>query len=333
MEPGFYGLLLAPKALTPARLDSALAEGYTAVVMDLTAPRADSVALDLEVLDRFSELTRYGWIDVGRDDVAAALHPEWLHRPHKRQYYGFEEVAIYPWVSVNNRAVFDYELARVTRLLQSAAGANLRGVFLNDLQAAPEGCGCGNAICRMWDNSLGPKLSGETHFGDRPVAPRRFVEAVEGAFGGLDVIGVITETCEAGVTVAGVKDPEVTLGFGDRNCAHPDGLETYPKLIADLSGLGTVGLLALYKVFGRDHPAYGDGTEAAWVGGILDRYRSYDAATPIIAVIQGWDVTAEEVRAQRDQAIAHGAVGVLVCGTPVDQSWKLIPAPPRATRI
>jgi hypothetical protein len=266
----------------------------------------------------------YYWIEVGRDIQAASIHPQWLHRPHKLNFYGNKPVVVFPWVSVNNLEVFQYEFEKVNNLLETAGIKDVEGVFLNDIQSAPEGCGCGNALCRMWDNSLGEKVSGEDahYFGENPVAPLKFVQVVKKSHSNLEVIPVITEECEAGVTVGGVENPETTLGYGQMLCVHPDGLETYPRLIRTLSSLEHVGLLSLYKEFERDDPAYG--SEGAWTGAILDRYLSVEPDQRILSILQGWNVTEEEIDAQIEHVISHGAAGYIVAGEKIDQSWIIM---------
>ena len=105
-------------------------------------------------------------------------------------------------------------------------------------------------------------------------------------------------------------------------CAHPDGVETYPKLIRTLRPLRNVGLLSLYKVFARDDPAYGP--EAAWTGAILERYHAVESEQQIISVLQGWNVTDGEIDAQIEQVLSHGASGYIVAGEEIDQSWIVV---------
>src|SRR3989304_9035825 len=90
-----------------------LKENYNTIVFDIShlddqldmgkiKKKIDSEGFDI-----------YYWIEVGRDPMAASKHPEWLHRPHKLHFYGNEPVVIYPWVSVNNSEVFEYEWIKV----------------------------------------------------------------------------------------------------------------------------------------------------------------------------------------------------------------------------
>ena len=210
----------------------------------------------------------------------------------------------------------------------------MRGVLLSDVLGAPEGGGCGHATGRLWDGPPGEKISGGhgvTAFGDHPGAPRLFARRVAAALNGIEVIPVITEECEAGITVSGVEDPERSLGYGRMSCRNPCAARFYGRLIDDLHVLPRVGLLALYRTFGRDVPEYGP--EGAWVGGIVERYRDRDPAQRLVTVLEGWDVTPEQVAAQVDQALAAGASGFVIVTRPLDQTWRVKPLRPKGKRI
>lgn len=324
-----------PRALAARDLAELRDAGFGSLVVDLSdlddpqdldrePPRASIVDSILEAASAAGLEVDY-WIEIGRDPVAAAANAAWLHRPHKTVFYGGEPVAISDWVCINNKEVFEYEIARVTRILGRVPSADVRNVFLNDLLGAPEGCGCGNALCRMWDGSLGEKIAlgdGPAAFGDDPVAPLQFTEEVERRFPTLAVIPVITEECEAGVTHAGVVDAETTLGYGRMLCSYPDALESYPRLIHMLASRPAVALLTLDRTFGRDHPAFGE--PGAWIGAALDRYREYDARQSLWVVIEGWELGAASVDDRLRAAEAHGAAGAIVAGRRIDQAWELI---------
>jgi hypothetical protein len=311
-DAGFGSLVIDLSGLDERRaLD---AEPQRATIVDTILESAAAAGLEVDY-----------WIEVGRDPVAAAANAAWLHRPHKTAFYGGEPVAISDWVCINNKQVFEYQMARVTRILERVPSADARNVFLNDLLGAPEGCGCGNALCRMWDGSLGEKIAlgdGPAAFGGDPVAPLQFTEAVEERFPTLVAIPVITEECEAGVTHAGVVDAETTLGYGRMLCSHPDALESYPRLIHMLASRPAVALLTLDRTFGRDHPAFG--APGAWIGAVLDRYREYDARQSLWVVIEGWELGAASVNDRLRAAEAHGAAGAIVAGRRIDQTWETI---------
>ena len=45
-------------------------------------------------------------------------------------------------------------------------------------------------------------------------------------------------------------------------------------------------------------------------------------ANRLICVLQGWDVTPAEVKAQKEQAVAAGAAGYIVSKAKIDQQWQ-----------
>jgi hypothetical protein len=45
-------------------------------------------------------------------------------------------------------------------------------------------------------------------------------------------------------------------------------------------------------------------------------------AARLAAVVQGWDVSEEQLRAQVEQANRHGVRQIVVARTPIEQSWE-----------
>jgi hypothetical protein len=331
-EAPLRGVLLPVAEVTSDILAHYATHGVNAVVLDLAEVDHPDFALALTRI-RLADHEIYYWVEIGHDREAARDHPDWLHRPHKVQFYD-EPVVIDEWVCINNRAVFDYKLAQVTDLAVRAGVEGVRGILLNDVLGAPEGCGCGNALCRLWDGSVGEKISGGEgvmSFGANPVAPRLFAEEVSRRLGGLEAIPIITEECEGGIEVCGVTDPERTLGYGRMSCRNPCAVDSYRRLIEQLSPLPRVGLLTLYQTFGRNVPEYGP--EAAWIGCVIERYHGHDPSQTVIAILEGWDVTAEQVEAQVTQAVAGGAGGFVIVKPPIDQTWRVKPAQAKGKRI
>jgi hypothetical protein len=243
-------------------------------------------------------------------------------------------VVITDWVCINNREVFEYEIDRVARILRRVPLTGVRRVYLNDLLGAPEGCGCGNILCRLWDGSIGEKIAlgdGPGAFGGDPVAPTLFAERVERLFPGLTAVPVVTDECEAGVTLAGVADAETSLGFGRMLCTHPDGLDSYPRLVHLLGTRPAVALLTLDRTFGRDDPAFG--APGAWVGAAVERWRALDDTQELWVVIEGWELGGASIRDRLRAAEAHGAHGAIVTGKRIDQSWSVVPLAEAGTRL
>jgi hypothetical protein len=318
-----------------------LAQEGEAVVFDLAA---ESGALRAAcAAARAGGVPVRGWIEVGRDEAAAGAHPEWMHAPQHHEWLqafpnwgGGRTALVAPWICVNNRAAFDYALNRVCRLVEAAPP--LDGLFLNDIQGPPAGCGCGNVLCRSWDNSPGAKIAPAPYQNPDVFFSQVFWRACADAIANLSVnalppsrvFPVICGECEIGVTMGGVESPDERRGTcRGIPCSRPCALVYWPGLVRSLAAErgrpSAVGLLTPYRLFDRDTPLYG-GT-AAWVGASAAHYREYDPNASLIAVVQGWDVTQDELAAQKEQAIRNGAAGLLVLEEPLEQSWWPV-APP-----
>lgn len=320
-----------------------------------SALRGEAVVFDLaaetEILRAASERARsvgvavWGWIEVGRDEAAASAHPDWMHLPQHHEWLdafpdwtsrgGGHKALVAPWICVNNRAVFDYALARVLAL--TAAAPLLDGLLLNDIQGPPAGCGCGNVLCRSWDNSPGEKIA-PTPYADPDVFfPQVFWRACAEALAAAPanalpksrIFPIICGECEVGITMGGVDSPDELRGTcRGIPCSRPCALVYWPGLVRSLAAQGgpeRVGLLTPYKLFDRDTPLYGE--TAAWVGASVAHYREYDPAANLFAVVQGWEVTSDELADQIEQAAANGVAGTLVLEEPLEQSWWPVEPP------
>lgn len=337
-----HGYLVEVTQINTDLLRQACAEQHTVLAIVLheeTDRQAFSAALR-EV--RAVGLLPYAWIEVGRDQRAAAAHPEWLNTPwHPEWLAAFPDwqtpegmmPAVAPWVSVHTRAVFDYALARITRLLAGwSQNEGLQGIFLNDIQGGPTGCGCGNELCRSWDVSPGAKVAPSPFTHTEDYFTVRFLEAVTAACEGLHVIPVICSECEIGVTIGGIVNPDLSaLHCHGVTCGNPCGGIYYPGLIRALSSQTCVGLLSFYQLFGRNIPLYGD--EAAWCAAILDGYRQQQPDGQVISVLQGWNVDDAAIEAQIVQSRRGGANGQLIALCAIDQSWWPVAVPARELHL
>jgi hypothetical protein len=242
-------------------------------------------------------------------------HGEWRRLfPHTREPGAGEVVKNYPWVPILYQEAFDAQLQRVKGLLQPLPPA--RGIFLNDLQAGPSACGCGNLLCR-WTPDYGP-IQTATRL--PPNAAAQFVAAVGQMAPGAAIIPVWTTECEAQE-----KEHDCAgVGCFEGACWR----EYTAQLMPVARESPTLAALCLYRAFGRDTPRYGG--EAAWVAQAL---RSFVEMPPqrggqpvaterILAVLQGWDVTPAQREAQIRQCREAGARGYVMALTKIDQSWE-----------
>ena len=345
----FHGALIKAAGFDAHRARRLIEEGYNAVTFDLSAgaqgaDRAVSAA-------RTAGLRAYGWIQVARDEKAARLHPEWLHTPQHHEWLQvtdhsvdravdhsrFEDraataasdaqhqtpdsehlPAVFPWVCVNNRAVFAYEQQRIRRILASAP--KLDGLFLCDIQGAPMGCGCGNPLCRSWDNSTGKKVAPAPYQHPDKYFSREFVSAVRRNLPDVTILPVLCEECENGIDVGPAADPDLDGACHGVPCAHPCSLDYYPGLLRALSGPSPIGLLAFYRLFRRNTPEYG--AEAGWITGIVRRVHQTVPEQPVIAILQGWSGSRAQQAVQKQRALEGGAAGYLMALTYVKESWE-----------
>ena len=341
------GRKASPQRLSFAEM-SGMKERNERLIVDLDAPQ--EALNDIFRLASETGVELWGWIEIARDVEAAAAHPEWMHAPQHHEWLdafpdwrpggGKHPALVFPWVCVNNRETFDYELARVVDLVSKAPP--LSGLFLNDIQGAPAGCGCGNILCRSWDNSPGEKIAPTPYSNPDVFFSKAFWLACKSALSALseksispgNLIPILCGECELGVQIGEVFSPDDLLG-GCRGipCAGVCAHSYWPGMVRAFAqtegGPETIGLLTPYKLFGRDSPIYGE--SAGWVAGLTQHYLEFDSAAHIIAVVQGWDVTEAQIEAQIGMAKKGGATGTLVIETKLDQSWE--PAHPPADYV
>ena len=188
--------------------------------------------------------------------------------------------------------------------------------LVDDLQSAPSACGCGNPLCR-WTPGYGPIQTAQRLPSD---AAARFATAVAALAPKSRVIPVWTTECEemdkdvfcAGVgCFAGLCWKEYTV-----------------QLMPVASRFNTLGVLLLFRSFGRDLPRYG--STGGWVKHALNSFVEMPpmwqgTAVPIrtlIPVLQGWGVTPAEQQAQIRQSLEAGAGRYVMAVTKIDQGWE-----------
>jgi hypothetical protein len=278
-------------------------------------------------------LALYYWIEIGRDPALAEAHPEWMaslqgHAAWRRHFpdaplpAAGEVVKCFPWVPVRYQEAFDAHLRRAAALLRGLPAP--KGILLNDLQAGPSACGCGNSFCH-WTPDYGP-IRTATEL--PPDAAARFAAAVQKLSPESEIIPVWTTECEEHEMAKGAACGGVPCFTGA--CWY-----AYTEQLMPLSRQSrTIGVLAPYRAFGRDDPRYGP--TAGWVRHALASFaelppeRKGEAvpADRLLPVLQGWDVTAAQREAQVRRAREAGARGYVMAEMKIEQGWQ-----PRMVRV
>jgi hypothetical protein len=309
-------------------------EGFQAVAVVLDDNQDAAALREVAATLAGNSLDLYLWIEVGRSPALARKHPQWMaslgmhddwrkHFPEVRPLQKGEVAKAWPWVPISYQESFAAHLARIKGLLASAP-AEYRGLLLNDLQAGPASCGCGNLQCR-WAVDYGvpsttTKLSG-------PDVAARFVAEVHKLAPGKPVIPVWTPECDL-EDLAGDQGPQHSWSTG--HCGTvPCFLTCRKRFTEQWSSLTTnhhdpVGLLLLHRELQRDRKEYG--TPAGWIKHGADYVTKLDVQplppSHFWLVIQGYDVTAEEEKAARRLAAERAPGAVLVARTRIDQSYE-----------
>lgn len=321
---GFKGVLVPPGEVTREFLRSARAAGTNSIVLELSDTNAASAKQTAQQVAQ-SGFELYYWIEIGRSPALADAHPRWMAsiqtHPEWRRFYPTlptlkpgEVVKTYPWVPVWYEESFAAHLERVKALLKPVPAA--RGIFLNDLQAAPSACGCGHHLCR-WTPDYGP-LRTAKQLGDSAAAD--FVAAVREVAPGSRIIPVWVTECEEH------DAKELCAGVGCFKGACWREWTTQLRQVATQAE--TLGALVPYRALQRDLARYG--SEAGWIKAAVASFNTmparYDqpgvAANRIVTVLQGWDVTPEQVQAQIARSLESGAAGFLVPRVRIEQGWE-----------
>ena len=316
--------LLSADQTSDERLLQLRSKGFTAVALMLTETNGDADALLARRINK-AELELDYWIEIARNPALADAHPEWMasiqtHQEWRRHFPEFGlipsncVVKVYPWVPVSYRETFEAHLRRVAQLLADRPAP--RRLFLNDLQAAPSACGCGNPLCR-WTTDYGP-LKSATRLGSDAAA--QFVEAVKTIRPGVEVIPVWTTECE---------EHDHKDQCGGVGCFHGDCWREWTAQLRSVAAQNeTIAALLLYHTFDRDLPVYSQ--PAGWITSALGFFQQMPLryqpqgwpAQRLLAVLQGWDVTPAQIDAQTARATEAGTAGIMVVFAPIDQSWS-----------
>jgi hypothetical protein len=324
-SPPMRGVLVTPEESTTEQLRTFSRQGVHEIVLYLGDGTAAVPVRAAVKRIREAGLTPYYWIEVGRSPSLADAHPEWMaslqgHSEWRRFFpqaakpRDGEVVKNYPWVPILYQEAFEGQLRRIEGLLHGLP--TVTGVFLNDLQAAPSACGCGNLLCR-WTPDYGPIRTATRLPMD---AAARFVAAVRQLVPASTVIPVWTTECEEGEKDASCAGVACFQGACWRDYTA--------QLMPVAKECDTLAALCLYRAFGRAAPRYG--SEAGWVQQALASFldmppRHGGQSIPpgrVVAILQGWDVTETQRQAQIQRCQRAGAKGYVMALTRIDQGWE-----------
>jgi hypothetical protein len=153
------GVVAAPDAVTADQVKKWAADGnrIVAVILDERSEPTAYRKVAAAITD--ANLDLYYWIEVARNPAMADAHPRWMASlgmhddwharfPNTPKPASSEVAKAWPWVPITYREAFDAHRERIARLLAQRAVGPYRGLLLNDLQAGPASCGCGNLLCR-----------------------------------------------------------------------------------------------------------------------------------------------------------------------------------------
>lgn len=264
----------------------------------------------------------YYWIEVGRCPELADARPEWMaslqgHPEWRRLYPGAPEpkagevTKVYPWVPIRYEGAFEAQLARVKRLL--AGRPRPAGIFLNNLQAAPSACGCGNLRCR-WTPDYGPLQTAKVKSEE---AAAEFVREARKLAPGAEVIPVWSPECEER---EGAKEG-ACAGVG---CFPGACWREWTRQLMPLeAGCARIGVLATFR-------ALDAGTDPAWARAAVECFQKMPPlrggrpvpAGRLIPVLQGWNVTRGETETQIRAAKEAGSQGFLLALSEISQDWE-----------
>jgi len=315
--------LIGPDAVTSDRIKCWKDRGVNAVILALDekhGPQSYHIAADLLAQ---SGVALYYWLEVARNQPMADAHPQWMaslgvHHdwhsqfPQSRLPEDGRVAKAYPWAPITSKPAFDAHLTRIESLLRERAAGDWRALLLNDLQAGPSSCGCGNPLCR-WATDYKVPATCQTLAGDDVAA--RFLARVRELAPGKQLIPVWTTECEEIDLPAALAPGGNSTGLsGGVPCAHATCPLAFTRqwsaLVAD--NPGPVALLADRTALRRPLTDPVD-----WPARYLDRVLPAHAGTQV-AHERLWLVVREaEIR---DVPTDFG--GVVAATDAIDQSFE-----------
>jgi hypothetical protein len=325
------GILVRPDRVTTELLTAWSGRGASAVVvpLDESVTRARWASLATTVARAGFSL--YPWVEVARNPAMADAHPELMaatgghHNDWRRRFPGApvakpgEVVKAWPWVPIGYAPALEAHRQRLTRLLEGLPG-KWAGVFVNDLQAGPSSCGCGNDQCR-WALDYGTPSTAPKTAGDDAAA--RVVTELRNKFPGKRVVPVWVTECET----IDLDDAKGSTGLcGGVHCARADCWPRYARAWGPLvkATEGPLALAAWPGPFRRD---------PGWVESAISLFGQPIGGAPIppariVAVLQGWGQP-EKAQAALIERARRAEGGWVLALDEIDQSWepRLVKAP------
>jgi hypothetical protein len=294
---------------------------------EATKPHWETMARAVEQ----SGMTLWPWVEVARNQAMADDHPEWMaapgghHDDWRRRFPKAptakpgEVIKAWPWVPIGYAPAFDAHRKRLRTLLGDLPGP-WAGVFLNDLQAGPSSCGCGNDQCR-WALDYGSPATTSKTPGDDAAA--KVVAELLAHHPGKAIVPVWVTECEP----EDLPDAKGRTGLcGGVPCAKGDCWPRYARTWNPLLKVteGPIALALWPESFRRD--------TARWIETDLALFQNPPrdsnplAAAKTIAVVQAWEKPEATVDALLAR-VKRSAPGWLLALDPIDQSWepRLVP--------
>ena len=326
--PPLRAALISQRQSITADLRELKRQGYNAIALEVVRYVEAKSASEQANRIRKAGFRLYYWIDVGRCEELASARPELMasiqgHPEWRRHFPSFPQPAVgevvknYPWAPVFYKEAFEEHLKRIHFLVRLLPKAD--GIFLNNLQAAPSACGCGNTLCR-WTTDYGP-IKTATQLG--PDSAAKFVATVKKLIPGAEVIPVWTTECQEHEMAKGQACDGVPCFSG--TCWYEYTRQLMP-LAAESS---RIGALLTYKSLGQK-PEWVDSAIRSFEKMPPTRKGAAIPAKRILPILQGWKVSATERADQIRRSREAGSEGYVMSLTPIIQSWKpkLIKIPP-----
>src|SRR2546425_4109625 len=310
-------VLVEAETVTPAAVSQWKQERFKAVAVVLNEQTGEARYRELARHISDGGLDLYCWTEVARDSKVAAAHPRWMaalgsHEDWQKNFPKFPEPGVgevakaFPWVPISYRETFDAHLARIEQLLKRAP-PGWRGLLLNDLQAGPSSCGCGNLLCR-WAVDYHVRSTATKLEGDDVAA--KFVAEVRKGAADKAIIPVWTTEGEEVDLPADKHQGQPGTGLcGTVGCAVGACPNIFTKQWSAVTAghEGPIGLLALHTPLHRTRNEFGGGP--GWVTnaiGYLNQTLPANGGKPI-SPERLWVVI--EGSQKHDQALARKAAG------------------------